>query len=56
MVKIIVMVKVIIVHGIVVLKGPTDDVPVNKFRNCQKRNFLTTLFLSQGIPMLVAGW
>ncbi|CAF2921158.1 unnamed protein product, partial [Rotaria sp. Silwood2] len=32
-----------------------DDENINKFRDCQKRNFLTTLFLSQGIPMLVAG-
>jgi glycogen operon protein len=36
-------------------EGPTNDVQVNELRNCQKRNFLTTLFLSQGIPMLVAG-
>ncbi|CAF1252071.1 unnamed protein product [Rotaria sp. Silwood1] len=37
------------------VEGPTDDENINKFRDCQKRNFLTTLFLSQGIPMLVAG-
>jgi glycogen operon protein len=37
------------------IEGPTNDVHVNRFRDCQKRNFLTTLFLSQGIPMLVAG-
>jgi isoamylase len=36
-------------------EGPTDDININKLRDCQKRNFLTTLFLSQGIPMLVAG-
>ena len=36
-------------------EGPTDDVHINEFRDCQKRNFLTTLFLSQGITMLVAG-
>jgi len=28
---------------------------VNKLREKQKRNFLTTLFLSQGVPMLLAG-
>jgi glycogen operon protein len=36
-------------------EGPTDDKLVNELRDCQKRNFLTTLFLSQGVPMLVAG-
>lgn len=36
-------------------EGPTDDPNVNHMRDCQKRNFLTTLFLSQGVPMLVAG-
>jgi glycogen operon protein len=37
------------------VEGPTDDPGVNELRSRQKRNFLTTLFLSQGIPMLVAG-
>ncbi|CAF1919553.1 unnamed protein product [Rotaria magnacalcarata] len=37
------------------VEGPTDDLNINQFRDCQKRNLLTTLFLSQGIPMLVAG-
>ena len=37
------------------VEGPTDDPIVNKLRDCQKRNFLTTLFLSEGVPMLVAG-
>ncbi|RDC62721.1 glycogen debranching protein GlgX [Adhaeribacter pallidiroseus] len=37
------------------VEGPTDDEWVNTIRNRQKRNFLTTLFLSQGVPMLVAG-
>ncbi|QNF34749.1 glycogen debranching protein GlgX [Adhaeribacter swui] len=37
------------------VEGPTDDEWVNTLRNRQKRNFLTTLFLSQGVPMLVAG-
>jgi isoamylase len=37
------------------VEGPTDDPWVNELRNRQKRNFLTTLFLSQGVPMMVAG-
>ena len=36
-------------------EGPTDDPAVNAARNRQKRNFLATLFLSQGIPMLLGG-
>jgi len=36
-------------------EGPTDDPLINELRQRQKRNFLTTLFLSQGVPMLVAG-
>lgn len=36
-------------------EGPTDDPGVLALRNRQKRNFLTTLFLSQGVPMLLAG-
>jgi isoamylase len=36
-------------------EGPTDDPAVNALRNRQKRNFLSTLFLSQGIPMLLGG-
>jgi glycogen operon protein len=37
------------------VEGDTDDAGVNALRSRQKRNFLSTLFLSQGIPMLVAG-
>ena len=37
------------------VEGPTDDQGVIELRNKQKRNFLATLFLSQGVPMLVAG-
>jgi len=37
------------------LEGPIKDEEINKIRRRQKRNFLTTLFLSQGVPMLVAG-
>ncbi len=36
-------------------EGPTDDVVVNELREQQKRNFIATLFLSQGVPMIVAG-
>ncbi|HYO23172.1 MAG TPA: glycogen debranching protein GlgX [Flavisolibacter sp.] len=36
-------------------EGATDDDGINHLRNQQKRNFLTTLFLSQGVPMIVAG-
>ena len=36
-------------------EGPTEDAEINDLRSKQKRNFLTTLFLSQGVPMLVAG-
>jgi isoamylase len=36
-------------------EGPTDDPEIIKLRDRQKRNLLTTLFLSQGVPMLVAG-
>src|SRR5438046_1556163 len=36
-------------------EGPTDDPSMLALRNRQKRNFLTTLFLSQGVPMLLAG-
>jgi len=36
-------------------EGPTDDKQINKLRRRQRRNFLATLFLSQGVPMLCAG-
>lgn len=36
------------------VEGPTRDKKIVALRSQQKRNFLTTLFLSQGIPMLVA--
>src|SRR5207244_6896313 len=36
-------------------EGPVDDPAVNRLRAQQQRNFLATLFLSQGIPMLVSG-
>ena len=37
------------------VEGPTDDAVINALREKQKRNFLTTMFLSQGVPMLVSG-
>jgi isoamylase len=37
------------------VEGPTDDPGVNALRTLQKRNFLATLLLSQGVPMIVAG-
>jgi glycogen operon protein len=36
-------------------EGPTDEPEVLALRERQMRNFLATLFLSQGVPMLVAG-
>ncbi|MBA2434690.1 MAG: glycogen debranching protein GlgX [Verrucomicrobiota bacterium] len=39
-------------HG---TEGPTDDPAIRQLRRQQRRNFLTTLFLSQGVPMLTAG-
>ncbi|MFD2572939.1 glycogen debranching protein GlgX [Spirosoma soli] len=37
------------------VEGPTDDPAINELRERQKRNFLTTMLLSQGTPMLVMG-
>ena len=37
------------------VEGETDNAEINAIRARQKRNLLATLFLSQGIPMLVAG-
>ena len=36
-------------------EGPTDDEEINALRRRQQRNFLATLFLSQGVPMLCGG-
>ncbi|HEY9691057.1 MAG TPA: glycogen debranching protein GlgX [Oculatellaceae cyanobacterium] len=36
-------------------EGQTDDPGIIAIREQQKRNFLVTLFLSQGVPMLVSG-
>jgi isoamylase len=37
------------------VEGETDDPEVNALRDRQTRNFLTTLLLSHGVPMLLAG-
>jgi isoamylase len=37
------------------VEGPTDDPKIVKLREQQKRNFLASLFLSQGVPMLLMG-
>ncbi|WP_157576164.1 glycogen debranching protein GlgX [Mycobacterium sp. GA-2829] len=37
------------------VEGPTDDPEVNALRSRQQRNFLTTLMLSQGVPMICHG-
>jgi len=37
------------------VEGPTDDPEVNKLRARQQRNLLTTLLLSQGVPMILGG-
>lgn len=36
-------------------EGPTDDPEIIELREKQKRNFLSTLLLSQGVPMLLGG-
>jgi glycogen operon protein len=37
------------------VEGPTDDPEILALRERQQRNFLATLFLSQGVPMLLGG-
>jgi glycogen operon protein len=37
------------------VEGPTDDPAVEALRERQKRNFIATLFLSQGVPMISGG-
>jgi isoamylase len=39
-------------HGV---EGETDDPEIDALRERQMRNFLATLFLSQGVPMLLGG-
>jgi isoamylase len=37
------------------VEGPTDDPAIRALRARQQRNFLATLFLCQGVPMLLGG-
>jgi len=37
------------------IEGPTDDGAVNDYRDRQRRNFLGTLLLSAGVPMILGG-
>jgi isoamylase len=37
------------------VEGPTDDNHVLEMRSRQQRNFITTLLISQGVPMLLHG-
>jgi isoamylase len=37
------------------VEGPTDDPDVIALRECQRRNLLATLLLSQGVPMILHG-
>jgi isoamylase len=37
------------------VEGPSEDPAVRDCRDRQRRNFLATLFLSQGVPMLLGG-
>ena len=37
------------------IEGPTDDQGITSVRERQMKNFLLTLILSQGVPMLLAG-
>jgi len=37
------------------VEGPTDDPGINALRAQQQRNFLASLILSQGIPMILGG-
>jgi glycogen operon protein len=39
-------------HGV---EGPTDDVKILELRERQQRNFLATLLVSQGVPMICGG-
>jgi glycogen operon protein len=39
-------------HGV---EGPTEDPKINALRERQRRNFLTSLLISQGVPMLLGG-
>jgi glycogen operon protein len=36
-------------------EGPTDDPEILALRDCQRRNLMATLLLSQGVPMILHG-
>jgi glycogen operon protein len=36
-------------------EGPTEDQTIRDLRECQKRNLIATLFLSEGVPMVCGG-
>ncbi len=37
------------------VEGPTQDLEVRRLRTRQRRNFMATLLLSQGVPMILSG-
>src|SRR5207302_4150139 len=37
------------------IEGPSDEPEICKLRRRQAKNFIATLMLSQGVPMLLAG-
>jgi isoamylase len=37
------------------VEGPTDDPEIISLRDCQRRNLMATLLLSQGVPMILHG-
>jgi isoamylase len=37
------------------VEGPSDDPEIVSLRDCQRRNLLATLLLSQGVPMILHG-
>ncbi|MBI2317966.1 MAG: glycogen debranching enzyme GlgX, partial [Betaproteobacteria bacterium] len=37
------------------VEGPTEDTVIRRLRQRRKRSLLATLFLSQGVPMILAG-
>ena len=37
------------------VEGPTDDPKIRELRERQKRNFIATLMISQGVPMVLMG-
>jgi isoamylase len=37
------------------VEGPTDDPEIVSLRDCQRRNLMATLLLSQGVPMILHG-